>query len=329
MAEPDVGAPIDANGNLTSDGTRSFEWNARNQLVAVTVGTHRSEFVYDGLQRRVRQVEKDNGVTTADTRVLWCETAICEERAADGVTVTRRAFGLGEQINGQARFFTVDHLGSVREVTDTAGTLLARYAFDPWGRRTVTAGADVTTVGFTGHRYAGAAADLWLARYRGFSGSLGRWTSEDPLIGMLREPSLLPLESAPAPVFGGVTLLRAYLYVENAPVNRSDPFGLASRSTRDCSNQSPQCDSTYKPCDQYASANARCFCKCAGNGAWSSMVRCCLFSAYGNGLGNNSAHAVCYAIATHTLGVHTVPVTELNDCFRRCRAQQQAQCSCS
>ena len=100
-------------------------------------------------------IEKENGVTTADTRVLWCETAICEERAADGVTVTRRAFGLGEQINGQARFFTVDHLGSVREVTDTAGTLLARYAFDPWGRRTVTAGADVTSVGFTGHRYAG------------------------------------------------------------------------------------------------------------------------------------------------------------------------------
>lgn len=75
MADPHVGAPIDANGNLTSDGTRSFEWDAQNQLVAVTVGTHRSEFVYDGLQRRVRQIEKENGVTTTDTRVLWCETA--------------------------------------------------------------------------------------------------------------------------------------------------------------------------------------------------------------------------------------------------------------
>jgi YD repeat-containing protein len=42
----------DANGNLTSDGTRTLEWDARNQLVAVEVGTHRSEFTYDGLQRR-------------------------------------------------------------------------------------------------------------------------------------------------------------------------------------------------------------------------------------------------------------------------------------
>jgi YD repeat-containing protein len=41
----------DANGNLASDGTRTFEWDARNQLVAVNVGTHRSEFTYDGQQR--------------------------------------------------------------------------------------------------------------------------------------------------------------------------------------------------------------------------------------------------------------------------------------
>ena len=116
----------DANGNLTSDGTRTFEWDARNQLVAVTVGTHRSEFVYDGLQRRVRQVEKDNGVTTADTRVLWCETAICEERAADGVTVTRRLYAQGEQAAGTARFFARDHLGSVVEVADGTATVLAR-----------------------------------------------------------------------------------------------------------------------------------------------------------------------------------------------------------
>jgi hypothetical protein len=36
----------DANGNLTSDGTRSFEWDARNQLMAVNVGAQRSEFVW-------------------------------------------------------------------------------------------------------------------------------------------------------------------------------------------------------------------------------------------------------------------------------------------
>jgi hypothetical protein len=28
-AEPHVGAPIDANGNLTGDGNRTFAWDAR------------------------------------------------------------------------------------------------------------------------------------------------------------------------------------------------------------------------------------------------------------------------------------------------------------
>jgi RHS repeat-associated protein len=203
----------DANGNLTGDGTRTFEWDARNQLVAVNVGTHRSEFVYDGLQRRVRMIEKENGATTSDTRVLWCETAICGERAADGTSVRRRAFGLGEpfgyaqgeQVAGQARFFTTDHLGSVREVTDPASTLLARYAFDPWGRRTVTAGSDVTTVGFTGHR-THTSSGLALTLYRGYDAGLGRWVSEDP-IGLA----------------GGIN---RFSYVRNRVVVRVDPLGL-------------------------------------------------------------------------------------------------------
>ena len=49
----------DANGNLTADGTRNFEWDARNQLVAVTVGTHRSEFTYDGMLRAVPRSRED------------------------------------------------------------------------------------------------------------------------------------------------------------------------------------------------------------------------------------------------------------------------------
>jgi hypothetical protein len=80
----------------------------------------------DGRQRRVRVVEKDNGVTQSDTKVVWCENEICEERAADATTVTRRAFERGEQVAGAARFFATDHLGSVEEVTDSTSALLAR-----------------------------------------------------------------------------------------------------------------------------------------------------------------------------------------------------------
>ena len=37
----------DANGNLTSDGTRTFEWDAENRLQAMTFGSKRTRIHYD------------------------------------------------------------------------------------------------------------------------------------------------------------------------------------------------------------------------------------------------------------------------------------------
>jgi RHS repeat-associated protein len=193
----------DGNGNMTSDGARTFEWDARNQLVTVTSGTHRSEFTYNGLRRRVRVVEKENGVTQSDTRVLWCESDICEERGADGTTVTRRVFVYGEQIAGVVRFFAHDHLGSVTEVLDGANVLLGTYSFDPWGRRTLAAGADVTTVGYTGLPTEG---NLSLTLNRTYDADVGRWLSEDPM-GLSDGPNL-------------------FSYVSNRAIIWTDPLGL-------------------------------------------------------------------------------------------------------
>jgi RHS repeat-associated protein len=195
----------DANGNLTADGTRTFEWDARNQLAAVTVGTHRSEFTYDGHQRRVRMVEKENSVVQSDTKVLWCQTVICEERASDGTTVTRRAFAEGEQVGGTARYFATDHLGSVTELTDGSATVLTRYAFDPWGARAVTTGTDLTDVGFTGHDWT-ANGSVWLTMYRAYDPALGRWLSDDP-VGLDDGPNMAA-------------------YVRNRPTVNWDSLGL-------------------------------------------------------------------------------------------------------
>jgi RHS repeat-associated protein len=200
----------DPNGNLISDGTRTFEWDARNQLVAVNVATHRSEFTYDGLQRRVRAIDKETGVVQSDTRVLWCEMVICEERATDGVTVTRQAFTHGEQVGGAARFFAADHLGSVTDVADSSATLLGRYAYDAWGRRTVTAGTEVTKEAFTGHRWH-SSDSLFLTFYRGYDPDLGIWISEDPM-GLSEGPNL-------------------YRYVAGNPIRYQDPLGLAINCT--------------------------------------------------------------------------------------------------
>ena len=123
------------------------------------------------------------------------------------MTLTRRAFGLGEQVAGYARYFTMDHLESVGEVTDTPAGLLARYAFDPWGNRTVISGTDVTSAGFAGLRVHAASA---LALYRGYDAGLARWLSRDPL------------DDVDGP--------NRYAYVGNSPVSRVDPLAARGES---------------------------------------------------------------------------------------------------
>jgi RHS repeat-associated protein len=151
-------------------------------------------------------IEKEGGVVQSDSRVVWCEMSICEERGADGSTVTRRPFTRGEQVSATSQFFGADHLGSATEVTNSSATLFARYAFDPWGRRTLTAGTDVTSAGYAGYRWH-PGGGLELTLHRGYDAELGRWVSQDP-IGLQ----------------GGSNF---FAYAENNPVRFNDPLGLA------------------------------------------------------------------------------------------------------
>ena len=83
----------DLNGNqrsiVTATFTNTYEWDGANQLVAVNLGPNRSEFSYDGSGRRVRAVEKTNGVIQSDKRFLWCGTELCEERDSSGGGVVK------------------------------------------------------------------------------------------------------------------------------------------------------------------------------------------------------------------------------------------------
>ena len=168
----------DANGNLTSDGTRTFEWDAEDRLVTVTADTHRSEFTYDGLSRRTRIVEKENGATVRDASLFWAGTAIVEERVTTGEI--NRFFANGELHDGTARYVTRDHLGSIREVTDSAGAVVTRNDYDPYGRLTRVVGTEDSRFGYTGHMVHGPSG-LSLAVYRAYDAQLGRWISSDPI----------------------------------------------------------------------------------------------------------------------------------------------------
>jgi RHS repeat-associated protein len=201
----------DQNGNappppITVASTETFEWDAENRLTAINQSATnlRSEFTYDGLGRRVKIVEKTGTTITATRQFVWDGLSIAEELDSTGV-LTKHFFVQG-QINGTTPlFYTRDHLGSVREVADSTGALQSRYDYDPYGRRTLLSGTDLTGFGFTGY-FVHPPSGLNLALYRTYDTDIGAWLSRDP-IGFVSVPNL-------------------YESVAHSPTNSTDSLGL-------------------------------------------------------------------------------------------------------
>jgi RHS repeat-associated protein len=107
--------------------------------------------------------------------------------------------------------YSRDHLGSVREVTDANGNLVARHDYDAWGRRTRVFGTYRADWGYAGY-FVHRASKLNLTWYRAYDPDLGRWVSRDPI-----EED------------GGLNL---YGYAGNNPSNLNDPNGLAPKDKR-------------------------------------------------------------------------------------------------
>jgi len=242
----------------------TYEWDAEKRLTAINQGTNRSEFSYDGLGRRLRIVEKTNGVLQSDNYYLWCGTKICEMRDASGASVLRRLFPQGESLIGANNstniFYTRDHLGSVREAVGANGLLATRYNYDPYGQKSVVQENLQTTFNFTGdfvHRKTG----LYLTWFRALDSTSGRWLSRDPSVGKSNR--------------------NLYSYARNNPLGYFDPYGLCDNKS-DNNGWDPGVDFSFPGGDfsiTTGSDGVTTDTLTGGEGFWS-------FSGYGTTSGN-------------------------------------------
>jgi len=203
----------DGNGNMLTDGVRTFTWDAQNRLTSVTIGTDTWEWDYDGLSRRVR--EWHNGTLTKQW--IWDGLRLIQQRDATGaVTRNWQTGGSTQDASGTqlAMVHTYDHLGSIREAIDSTGTIRARYDYALWGDRTKLTGDLEIEPGFTGH-YEDAAVGLTSAPFRAYDAELGRWISRDPIESLTgHRAEVLP---------EGPNL---YAYASNEPLSSADLLGL-------------------------------------------------------------------------------------------------------
>lgn len=190
----------DSNGNVLSDGTNSYVWNARNQLASMNMSAQ--SFQYDPLGRRVVKT-----ILSATTSYLYDGVNPAQELSGTTPTANLVTGGVDEYFqrtdSSGATSFLSDALGSSVALTNSTGNNLAQYTYDPFGNTTITGGS-TSTYEYTGRENDGTGIYFYRARY--YSPTTQRFLSEDP-------KSFL----------GGVNL---FGYASNDPVVFSDPFGM-------------------------------------------------------------------------------------------------------
>jgi len=202
----------DLNGNLATSTdagvTTTYTWNARNQLTAISRTGFTASFTYDSFGRRT-------GRTVNGTVTNYVYDGLNPVQEKNGTTVTANLLtGLGID-----EFFTrtdsigirsllPDALGSTVALGDGTGTLQTQYTYEPFGFVSQTGTASTSSYKYTGREDDGTGIFYYRARY--YQPRFQRFVSEDP-IG-----------------FAGGDL-NVYAYVQNNPVNLTDPDGLAPK----------------------------------------------------------------------------------------------------
>jgi RHS repeat-associated protein len=162
---------------------------------------------YNGAPQQLRVSVQSATPIVSAKNFVWIGDSIAEERDANN-NITKRFYPQGVQLIQPSTvnlFYTRDHLGSIRELTDSTQATRGRYDYDPYGVRTKLSGDVDADFGYTG-QYFHPPSGLNVALYRGYNPATARWLNRDPIAEA-----------------GGLNL---YGYVGNNPVNRLDPLGL-------------------------------------------------------------------------------------------------------
>jgi RHS repeat-associated protein len=223
----------DNNGNMMSVtnacGTTAYTWDARNRLIGINgyksdCAQLTASYEYDALGRRIEKTI--NGRTI---QYLYDGLDIVQE-IENGVPSVNciRTLNIDEPLvrikaDGTVRYYQTDALGSVIALNDDTGAVKTTYAYDSFGNVTISGESSDNPFQYTGRENDETGLYYYRARY--YSPELQRFISEDPILkfGSPNVPFMLP------GILKTPSMLHAYNYVGNNPVNFVDPKGLKGK----------------------------------------------------------------------------------------------------
>lgn len=195
----------DANGNLTSDGTNTYTWDARNHLTAIG-GAATASFTYDAFGRRASK-----SIAGTTTQFLYDGSNPMQELQG-GAPTANLLTGLSideyfarTDSNNNISTLLADALGSTIGLVGSGQNMATSYSFQAFGATTTAGTANGNSYQFTGRENDGTGLYFYRARY--YSPTFQRFVAQDP-----------------AEFGGGGANL--YGYVLEQPTVRTDPSGL-------------------------------------------------------------------------------------------------------
>ena len=195
----------DLDGNTSEDGLYRYAYDEENRLTAVTRKADSrlvGQYQYDALSRRVKKIADPPPISSpVETRYFYDGARIVEEQAPIGTTQATYVYGnyIDEILTmaraGQTFYYHQNSLWSVEAITDAAGNVVERYAYDAYGLPAIFNGAGAavapnvwgtphSAIGnpwmFTG-RQLDEETGIYFYRARYYDPVKGRFLQRDPL----------------------------------------------------------------------------------------------------------------------------------------------------
>lgn len=204
----------DADGQLSSDGTNTYNWNGAGELAQAT--TPAGTFSYGHDASGELATTSLNGTllqgTTWNLNTPLPQAA--EETSPSGATnadYTYGPAGLSSLTTPAGSYYPVsDTLGSITGLLNSAGTQVSATSYTPYGTPSQTnlvTGAPVSSIGYAGSYTLPGGTGLDDMQARDYNPSTGQFASLDPLTPVTGQP---------------------YLYASDDPIGLIDPTGAFS-----------------------------------------------------------------------------------------------------